>query len=67
MRRERSGRDYIADAKKLHYPKIPSAEIHIMRIGDLEPNSDSSNEKIEEEYISLDSPLATLISATRLN
>lgn len=38
-----------------------------MRIGDLEPDPDSSDEEIEEEYISLDTPLATLVSAARSN
>ena len=67
MRRERSGRDCVADAKKLRYPKIPSAEVHTVRIGDLEPDPDSSDEEIKEEYISLDTPLTTLVSAARSN
>lgn len=38
-----------------------------MRIRDLESDSDSSNEEVKEEYISLNTPLATLVSAARLN
>ena len=67
MRRERLGRDCIADIEKLCYPKIPSTKVHTVRIRDLEPDPNSSDEKIEEEYISLDTSLATFVSAARSN
>lgn len=61
------GKNCIADAEKLYYPTTPSTEVYIMRIGDLEPNSDSSDEEVEEGYINLDTSLATLISTIRSN
>ena len=67
MHRERSGKDYVANVEKLRYLKIPSAEIYTVRIRDLEPDPNSSDEEIEEEYISLDTPLTTPISTARSN
>lgn len=64
---ERLERDYVADVEKLYYPTISFAEVHTVRNGDLEPDPDSSDEKVEERYISLDTPLATFISAARSN
>lgn len=61
------GKNCIADAEKLCYLILPSTEVHIMRIGDLESDSNSSDEKVEEGYINLDTSLATLISTIRSN
>lgn len=44
---------------------IFSMEIHTIIVRDLEANPNSSNEKMEEKYISLDTPLATLISSAK--
>lgn len=66
MRREKPGREGGVDAEKLRYPSIPSAEAHTLRIEDLEPDPNSSDEE-EEEYISLETPLTTIVSAARSN
>lgn len=57
----------MGDAEKLRYSAIPSAEVHTLRIGNLEPDSDSSDKEIKEEYISLNTPLTILFSAARSN
>ena len=67
MSLERSGRDCVGDAEKLRYSAISSAEVHTLRIGDLKPDLDSSDEEGEGEYISLDTPLTTVVSAARSN
>ncbi|MCJ1349183.1 hypothetical protein MMC31_007419 [Peltigera leucophlebia] len=46
--------------------RLPSAEVHTLRIGVLEPDPDSSDEE-EDDYISLDTPLTTIVSAARSN
>lgn len=67
MRCKKLRRDCIADIEKLRYPKILSAKVHIMRIRDLELDSNSSDKEIKKKYISLDTPLATLVSIAKLN
>ncbi len=67
MCHEKSGGDYVADVQKLRYFKIWSAEVYTMKIRNLEPDPKSSDEEIEEEYISLNSPLATLVYAGKSN
>lgn len=67
MHHKRLKKDYVANAKKLYYPKIPSAEIHTIRIGDSESDLNSSNEKIKEEYISLNTFLATIVYVVKFN
>lgn len=67
MRYERSGRDCVADVKKLRYPKISSAEIHTVKSGDFEQDLNSDNKKIKEKYISPNTPLAILVGAARFN
>ena len=66
MRHEEPGRECVADAKKLCYPLVLSAEIHTLRIGDLEPDPNSSDEE-KDDYISLDAPLTTTVSTARSN
>lgn len=51
--------------EKLRYPVLPSAEIHILRIGKLQPDPYSSDD--EDEYLSLDAPLDFTVSAARSN
>ena len=63
MRREKPGRESVADAEKLRYPILPSAEVHTLRIGDLQPDPYSSDD--EDEYVSLDAPLDVTVSAAR--
>lgn len=65
MRQEKPGRESVADAKKLRYPVLPSAEIHTLRIGELQPDPYSSDD--EDEYVSLDAPLDFTVSAARSN
>lgn len=66
MRREKLGRDCVADVEKLCYPSIPSADVHTLRIGKKQPDQCSSDEE-EEEYISLDTPIEAIVSAARSN
>ncbi|MCJ1348653.1 hypothetical protein MMC31_006886, partial [Peltigera leucophlebia] len=63
MRREKPGRESVADAEKLRYPILPSAEVHTLRIGHLQPDPYSSDDK--DEYVSLDAPLDVIVSAAR--
>ena len=63
MRKEKPGRESVADVEKLRYPTLLSAEIHTLRIGQLQPNPYSLDE--EDEYVSLNTPLDVTVSATR--
>lgn len=49
------------------YPVILSKDVHIIRIGNLETDLDSSDKKVEEGYINLDIPLSIFVSTTRSN
>lgn len=66
MRREKPGRKCVADAEKLRYLSVPSAEVHTLKIGDLTPDPDSSDRE-KDDYISLDALLITTISVARSN
>ena len=55
MRREKPGRESVANAKKLQYPSLPPANVQTLRIGELEPDPYFSNKKIE--YVFLDKPI----------
>ncbi|MCJ1347605.1 hypothetical protein MMC31_005833, partial [Peltigera leucophlebia] len=57
MRREKPGRESVADAEKLRYPPLPPANVQTLRIGEVDPDPYSSDE--ETEYISLDEPVET--------
>ena len=61
IRREKSGRDCVADAEKLRYPSLPPANVQILKIGELEPDLCFIDE--ESEYISLDEPIGTEVLA----
>ena len=61
MRQEKPGREFVADAEKLRYPISPSAEVHILRIGKLQPDLYSLDD--EDKYVSLNAPLNVTISA----
>lgn len=63
MRREKPGQESVADAEKLRYPILTSAEVHTLRIGELQPDPLSSDD--EDEYIFLDAPLDVTVSAAR--
>ena len=63
MRREKPGRESVADAEKLRYPMLPTAEVRTLRVGELSPDPYSSDE--EDDYISLDAPLDVSVSAAR--
>lgn len=65
MRREKPGRESVADAEKLRYPPLPPANVQTLRIGEADPDPYSSDE--ETEYISLVKPLETGVSAARTN
>lgn len=52
MRQEKSRKDCIVDAKKLRYFFLLLVNMQTLKIGELEPNPYSTDEKIE--YISLD-------------
>ena len=55
MRQEKSGRESVADVKKLRYPSLSPANIQMLKIGKLKPNSYFSDKEIK--YISLDIPI----------
>ena len=65
MRREKPGRDCVADSEKLRYPPLPPANVQTLRIGEADPDPYSSDE--ETEYISLDEPIETGVLAARAN
>lgn len=67
MQCKRFRKNCLADTEKLRYSIILLAEIQGVRMEGLKLNFDSSDDKIEEKYINLDTLFATLISATRLN
>lgn len=55
IRREKPGRESVADAEKLRYPFLPPANVQTLRIGELDPDPYSSDEEVE--YVSLDTPI----------
>lgn len=57
MQQAKSRRNYVADAEKLRYSFLPSANVQILTIGKMEPDQCSMNEK--SEYTSLDEPIKT--------
>lgn len=63
MRREKPGRESVADAEKLRYPTLPAAEVHTLRIGEVQPDPYSSDK--EDDYVSLHLPLDISVSAAR--
>ena len=66
MRREKSGHELIADIEKLWYPSLPLANIQKLKIGELEPDSYSSDEELE--YVSLDKLIDEIrVLAARIN
>lgn len=62
MRREKPGRESVGDAEKLRYPTLPAAEVHTLRIGEVQPDPYSDK---EDDYVSLDLPLDISVSAAR--
>ncbi len=66
MRQEKPGRESVADAEKLRYLSLPPANVQTLRIGELDPDTYSSDEEVE--YISLDTPIdGTEVLAARTN
>lgn len=66
MRREKPGRESVADAEKSWYPSLPPAHVQTLRIRELEPDPYSSDE--EAEYVSLDTPIDRIgVLAARTN
>lgn len=63
MQREKPSQELFADVEKLRYPTLLSAGVYTLRIGDLQPNSYSSDDK--DKYISLDAFLDVTISAAQ--
>lgn len=63
MRREKPGRESVADAEKLRYPILPAVEVHTLRIGEMQPDPYSSDE--EDDYVSFDTPLDISVSGAR--
>lgn len=61
MRREKSGRDCVADTEKLRYLFLPPANMQTLRIGKLESDPCFTDKK--SECISLDEPIETEILA----
>lgn len=59
MRREKSGRESVADAEKLRYPMVPAIEVHTLRIGEVHPYYSDK----KDDYISLNAPLDDTVSA----
>lgn len=57
MRREKLGRESVADAEKLQYPSLLPVNVQTLRIGEANPDPYSSDK--EAEYISLDDPIET--------
>ncbi len=65
MRQGKSGRESVADSEKLRYSSLPPANVQTLRIGEVDPDLYSSDEKIQ--YISLDKPIKTGVLAARSN
>ena len=65
MRQEKPGRESVAKAEKLRYPSLPPANVQTLRIGEVDLDPYSSDEKTE--YISLDEPIKTGVLAARTN
>ncbi len=55
MRREKPGRQSVANAEKLRYPSLPPANVQTLRIGEMEPDPYSFDEELE--YVSLEAPI----------
>lgn len=55
IRREKPGRESVADAKKLRYPSLPPANVQKWRIIELDQDPYSFDEEVE--YVSLDAPI----------
>ena len=66
MRREKPGRESVANAEKLQYPSLPPANVQTLRIGELEPDPYSSDKEVE--FVSLDAPIDGIgVLATHTN
>ena len=65
MRQGKPGRESVADAEKLRYPSLPSANVQTLRIGDADPDPYSSDDEVE--YVSLAEPIETGVLAARSN
>lgn len=65
MRREKPGRESVADAEKFRYLLLPPANVQKLRIGEAHPDPYSSDE--ETEYSSLDEPIETGVLSARTN
>ena len=65
MRREKPGRDYVADSEKLRYPPLFSANVQTLGIGEADPNPYSSDK--ETKYISFDESIETGVLAACVN
>lgn len=55
MRQEKPGCESVTNGKKLRLPSLLSANVYMLRIGELEPNFYLSNKKVE--YVSLEIPI----------
>lgn len=62
MRREKNGRDCIADAEKQCYPFLSLANVQTLKIGEMESDLYSIDEK--NEYISLNELIKIGVRAT---
>ncbi len=65
MKQRRSGRESVADAAKLRYPCLPSANVQTLGIGEAYPDHYSSDEEIQ--YVSIDKPIKTEVLAAWSN
>ena len=65
MRQGESGRESVADAEKLRYPSLLSANVQTLRIGDADPDPYFLDEKAQ--YVCLDEPIGTGVLAARSN
>ncbi len=66
MRREKPGRESVADTKKLRYPSLRPANVQTLRIRELEPGPYFSYKEVE--YVSLDAPIDGIgVLAARTN
>lgn len=59
MRREKPGRDCVANSEKLRYPTLSPANIQTLRIGEIDLDPYFSDE--EAEYIFLDEVIKTKV------
>ena len=66
MRREKSGHESVANAKKLWYPSLSPANVKMLRIRELEPDLFSSDNEVE--YVFFDEPIDGIgVLAARTN